>query len=754
MAENDTASEGRPAAAMQAAEPATNQSSDAGPPSNTGPNNTGPGRVDALKTFGGEVGGGFLNILKGGDFYLPFGIVAILAMLLIPLPSYALDVMLALSMTLAVIVLMTVIFVESAVELTAFPTILLVTTLLRLGLNVASTRLILSNGHTGTDAAGDVIQAFGNFVASGNYVIGAIVFGILVIINFIVITKGAGRIAEVAARFTLDAMPGKQMAIDADLSSGLISEEVARERRKMLEQESSFHGAMDGASKFVRGDAVAGLLITLINIVAGIIVGVLQRDMDLANAAQNYTLLTIGDGLVSQVPALIISVAAGILVTKSGIEGGTEKALGSQLSTNPMALGIASVMLFALAMVPGLPAFPFMLMFLFTAGIGGYLFYRRNQDEKLVESQKVEEAIEKAKSESGKDGKAEPITDSLQMDAIRIEMGYGLLHLVNEGANGITMTEQVRGLRRQLAERYGFVTPTVRILDNLQLGSMEYRILIKEIESGRGELRPNMLLCLGGGDGGYPTLRGEKIMDPVYKQPALWISENLRDQATSMHYMVIEPISVASTHLNELVVTHMPELLSYSATQTLLADVPESLQPMIKELVPTPVNVASLQKILQNLLREYVSIRDLPLIIESIADALSHSKNITYVTEHVRAALSRQICNDCADGSGELQLVNLSPRWEQIFLEALDNSGDGEARFNLPPTRLQEFMRSFNREMDKLGATMDQPPVLLVNPAIRSYLRSILERFRPTMPVLSQNEIHPKAKFRVLSSID
>src|SRR5690348_14795204 len=491
--------------------------------------------------------------LRQTDILLGLGVVAILAVLVLPLPAFLLDVLLALSITFSVLVLLTALFIERPLQFNAFPTVLLIATMLRLSLNLASTRLILGRGHEGAAAAGHVIQAFGSFVMQGNIVIGAIVFMILVVVNFVVITKGSGRIAEVAARFSLDSMPGKQMAIDADMSAGLIDEATARKRRSQLEDESNFFGAMDGASKFVRGDAVAGLIITFINIVAGIVIGVAQKGLSFSAATQTYTLLTVGDGLVTQIPALIVSVAAGMLVSKGGITGSTDKALFGQLSAYPSALGLASFLTLSLAILPGIPMVPFLAL----SALTGTAAWR------LTEKKEAEarEAAAKATAVAAPP-KEEPIQTAMQIDQIRLELGYGLLALINND-HGPKLTDQVRSLRRQIAGEMGFVMPSVRIQDNLQLSANTYVIRVKEIEVGRGDLRPNMLLVMDP-RGEAINLPGEATTEPTFGLPALWTAETNREEATFRGYTVVEPQTVVTTHLTEVIKDAMAELLSYA----------------------------------------------------------------------------------------------------------------------------------------------------------------------------------------------
>ena len=489
----------------------------------------------------------FLNRTLRGDVALAVGILAILVMLMLPMPSFLLDMSLAISISMSVLVLMTALFIKKPLEFSAFPALLLITTLLRLGLNIASTRLILSKGHEGTDAAGEVIEAFGSFVMQGNVVIGIIVFAILVIVNFVVITKGSGRIAEVAARFTLDAMPGKQMAIDADLSAGLITEDDARKRRTELEGESNFFGAMDGASKFVRGDAMAGLMITAINLVGGIIIGVVQSGMPFAEAAQAYSSLTIGDGLVSQIPALIISVGAGLLVSKAGVNGQADKALFGQLTANPQGLGLVSGVALMVGLLPGMPLVPFALM---SAGAGALAWMNRDIAERTAQAELDAKAEQEAEAQESQAETEAPIEDSLAIDELKIELGYGLLPLIND-VDGRKLTDQIRALRRSLAEEMGFITPAVRIIDNMALGNNEYTIRIKELEAGRGDLELHKLLVMD--PAGMPIdMPGTHVKEPTFGLPATWIDEGLREEASFRGYTIVEPAAVLVTHLTEL----------------------------------------------------------------------------------------------------------------------------------------------------------------------------------------------------------
>ena len=685
-----------------------------------------------------------LEKLRRPDLAMALGVVAILVVLILPMPRWLLDMSLAFSITFSVLILMTALFIEKPLEFTAFPTVLLLATMVRLSLNLASTRLILAHGHEGTDAAGQVIEAFGGFVMSGNFVIGIIVFGILVIVNFVVITKGASRIAEVSARFTLDAMPGKQMAVDADLSSGLIDENAARARRKELEDESNFFGAMDGAAKFVRGDVIAGLLITFINIVAGIIIGVVQQDLTFAEAGDTYTRLTVGDGLVTQIPALIVSTAAGMVVTKAGITGATEKALFSQLGGHPKALGLCSFLLLALAVLPGIPMAPFLILALLTGGSA--FFVNRDQERILVDETRraEEEALDAAPLAE------EPIATALRIDNVRLELGYGLLSLINGAGDGQRLTDQIKALRRQLASDMGFVMPSVRIQDNMQLSANAYVIRIKEIEGGRGELRPNMLLVMDP-RGEEITLPGEKAQEPTFGLPATWIDATNREEAMFRGYTVVDAGTVITTHLTEVIKDNMAEMLSYAETQKLMDELDKDQQKLIADMIPTQITVGGVQRALQNLLAERVSIRDFATILEGISEACGHTRNVMLITEHVRARLARQISDMNVNDQGIIPLVTLSPEWEQSFAESLVGAGD-DKQLSMPPTKLQEFIGALRNSFER-QAMMGEAPALLTSPTIRPYVRSIVERFRPMTAVMSQNEVHPKARIKTVGQI-
>jgi flagellar biosynthesis protein FlhA len=685
---------------------------------------------------------GLLGRLKESDILLAVAVVAVLVVLFLPMPAWLLDFSLAVSITFSVMILMTCLFIERPLEFSTFPTVLLLATMLRLSLNIASTRLILANGHEGPGAAGHVIEAFGNFVMSGNFVIGIIVFAILIIVNFVVITKGSGRIAEVAARFTLDAMPGKQMAIDADLSAGLISEDQARERRKTLEDESTFFGSMDGAAKFVRGDAIAGLLITFINVIGGIIVGVAQNDLSFSEAAETYTLLTVGDGLVSQIPALVVSTAAGLLVSKAGVTGATDKALFNQIGGSPKALFLSSSMLFALALLPGIPMLPFLSL----SGLLGFLSWKIWNGQLNEEIQTQITIQREAESTAPAE---EPISTALAIDELRIEIGYGLLPLIND-SRGYRLTDQIKALRRQIASDMGFVMPSVRILDNMQLASNEYAFRIKEVEAATGQARTDKLLVMDP-RGGEIALPGEQTTEPAFGLPAMWIDESLREEATFHGYTVVDPATVITTHLTEVLKENMSELVSYAATLRLLDELAPEHKKLVDDLVPSLITVASVQRILQRLLAERISIRDLPTILEGIAEAVGFTQNIISISEHVRSRLARQISRAHTVPDGYIPMVALSPEWEQNFAESITGQND-EQQLAMAPSLLQEFIAQIRQVLDDL-AMQGESPVLLTSPAIRPFVRSIVERFRPATAVLSQNEIHPQAKIRTLAQV-
>jgi flagellar biosynthesis protein FlhA len=699
------------------------------------------------KPAAGAAGGFDLSavgrMMRRGDIALAIGVMMILTILIVPLPPFLLDVFLAASIILSVLILMVALFIAAPLEFTIFPTVLLIATMLRLALNLASTRLILQNGHTGTGAAGHVIEAFGQFVMGGNFVIGIIVFAILVIVNFIVITKGSGRIAEVAARFTLDAMPGKQMAIDADLNAGLIDQEGAKARRKALEDEASFFGAMDGASKFVRGDAIAGLLITFINVIGGIIIGVMQQNMSFGDAGRVYTILTVGDGLVSQIPALIVSTAAGLLVSKSGVSGQASKVLTKQLAAYPKALGMAAAVMFVMGILPGMPLIPFWGF----AALAGYLAFTVSKQQDRADAEQILEAA-KAVADEGKID--EPVTASLKMDELKIEIGYALLPLVN-GENGQDrLTEQIKALRKQLAGDMGFVMPSVRILDNVQLEANAYVVRIKEVEAGSGQVFPNSVMAMDP-MGGQVQLPGQHLTEPTFGLPATWIDQGMREEAQLRGYTVVDAATVISTHLTEIIKTNTADLLSYVEVQKLLRELPKEHQELLKEISPSQISTTGIQRVLQLLLAERISIRDLGAILEAISEVAGVVRDPRLITEHVRSRLGRQICAQNVAPQGHLPMITLSPQWEDAFATSL--VGDGEQKhLAMQPSKLQEFVLRLREVFDQ-AAREGEMPVLVTSSMVRLHVRAVVERFRPQTAVMAQGEIHPRARLKALAAI-
>jgi len=683
------------------------------------------------------------DIAKRGDLMLATGVMTILVVLILPLPPIVLDLFLAVSITLSVLVLMTALFIHAPLEFSAFPTVLLIATMLRLALNLASTRLILSHGHEGPAAAGHVIEAFGNFVMAGNFVIGIIVFTILIIVNFVVITKGSGRIAEVAARFHLDAMPGKQMAIDADLSAGLIDEQQAKKRRKELEDESGFFGAMDGASKFVRGDAIAGLLIVFINVIGGIIIGVAQQNMGFLDAAKAYTLLTVGDGLVTQVPALIVSTAAGLLVSKAGVSGAADQAMLKQFSGYPKALGMSGGVMLLLSLLPGIPMLPFLVL---GGGASAVAWHLNKHHKAAAAVAKREEATAVAAAAPAE----EPISNALKIDDLKIELGYALLPLVNTQDGGDRLTEQIKALRRALAVEMGFVMPAVRILDNVQSDSNTYVIKIKEVEAGSGKLWPNQFMVMDP-SGGQVNLPGIHTTEPTFGLPATWVDLAHKEEAAVQGYTVVDAATVLSTHLTELLKANVSDLLSYAEVSKLVKELPKEQAELVKDIVPSQISMSGIQRVLQMLLAERISIRDLATILEGIADAVAFTRNPTQIAEQVRARLARQICAQYMTPSGYLPLIALSAKWEQAFADSIIGQGD-ERTLAMQPSRLSEFI-TLIRERFEEAAREGEAPVLVTSAAIRPFVRGIVERFRSQTPVLSQAEIHPRVRLKTVGSI-
>ncbi|MBB2177862.1 flagellar biosynthesis protein FlhA [Gluconacetobacter tumulicola] len=677
------------------------------------------------------------SLIPGTDIGLAIGVLLLLSILIVPLPTFVLDMGLSLSITASALVLMVSLFLEKPVEFTSFPTLLLLTTLLRLALEIATTRLILSHGNEGAYAAGHVVAAFGGFLMGGDVVIGGIVFCILLVVNFMVITKGSGRIAEVAARFFLDAMPGKQMAIDAELSSGAINDRTARLKRKELEEESAFYGAMDGAAKFVRGDAIAAIIITGINIVGGLAIGVLRHGMPVNEAASTFTTLTVGDGLVSQIPALLVSTAAGIVVTKGGTDGSADVTLVRQLGGNPKPMAMAAVLATCFALLPGLPAFPF-LTIAALAGAGAWWRHKTPTQDSDGDVTEVTPAPTTA-----------PISDVLKLDLLRLELGFGLLPLTS-GENS-QLTEQIKALRRAIATEMGFVTPPIRIQDNILLPSDKYIIKLKEIEIGSGEAKPGKLMAMSP-SGGTPPLVGDKATEPAFGLPAVWIDPSLKAKAIALKCTVVDPASVIVTHLSELVRQNLPDLLTYVATQSLLDDLPREQQKLVNDLIPSQVTLSTVQRVLQSLLAERISIRDLPTILESIQEGSGLGlRGIQNLTNHVRVRLSRQICSTLEGPGGYIPMITLSPEWEAEFMNHIAGQGE-ERRLAMPPSLLNRFVARLREVFNTVSST-GEVPVIVVSTPVRDSMRSIVERVRPSVSVLAQSEIYPRARIKTIATI-
>lgn len=676
----------------------------------------------------------FLNRGNLKALAAPALIIAILSMMVLPLPPFALDLLFTFNIALAVMVLLVAMYTQKPLDFSIFPTVLLVTTLLRLSLNVASTRVVLLHGHAGPDAAGKVIEAFGHFLVGGNYAVGIVVFVILTVINFVVITKGAGRIAEVSARFTLDAMPGKQMAIDADLNAGLIGEEEARRRRTEIAQEADFYGAMDGASKFVRGDAVAGILILVINVLGGLIVGVLQHDMEAGQAAKNYTLLTIGDGLVAQIPALIISTAAGLVVTRVGdVEGDIGQQFIGQVFGNPIVMALTAGILGIMGLVPGMPHFAFLFL---AAAIGALAWWTQTQKDAERQGEKSAQPVAPAPQESLDASWA----DVAPVDVLGLEVGYRLIPLVDKSQDG-ELLKRIRGLRKKFAQEIGFLSAPVHIRDNLELKPNAYRIALKGVEMGSGEAFPGMHLAINPGrvSGSLP---GNPTKDPAFGLPAVWIEATLRDQAYAMGYTVVDAGTVIATHLNHVLLSHAAELLGRQETQQLLDHIAADTPKLIEELVPKLLPLATVQRVLQYLLEEGVNIRDMRTIIDVLAEHGARTQDPVELTSQVRVALGRAIIQQIYPGDMEMQVLALEPGLERLLGQAVQGGGaDGSGiEPGLADTLLRETVAAAQRQ-EEIGL----PAVLLVPGNLRWLLSRFLRRSWPALKVLANAEI-PEAK--------
>ncbi|MBS1230367.1 MAG: flagellar biosynthesis protein FlhA [Proteobacteria bacterium] len=667
----------------------------------------------------------------------PVLILLILSMMVLPLPAFMLDLFFTFNIAISVIVMLVAINVMKPLDFSVFPTVLLITTLLRLSLNVASTRIVLLEGHTGPGAAGQVIEAFGHFLVGGNYAVGIVVFAILVIINFVVITKGAGRVAEVAARFTLDAMPGKQMAIDADLNAGLIGEDEARKRRATIADEANFFGSMDGASKFVRGDAVAGILIMFINVIGGLFVGVLQHNLDLGAAAKTYTLLAIGDGLVAQIPALIISIAAGMVVTRVGDTQDISQQFLTQLFNNPRVLGLAAAIIGLLGLIPGMPNFVFLLL----ATVLGTLAWDMDRRARTVKPVPVAAAPVVA-TESQEASWA----DVAPLDVLGLEVGYRLIPLVDKAQDG-ELLRRIRGIRKKFAQEVGFLVSPVHIRDNLELKPNAYRILLKGVEIGQGEAFPGNLLAINPGRVAG-QLPGTATKDPAFGLPAVWIDNALRDQAQAYGYTVVDASTVTATHLNHLILSNAAELLGRQETQALLDHLAKEIPKLVEDLVPKVLPLGVLQRVLQNLLAEDVHIRDMRTIIETLAESAVRSQDPETLTTQVRIALGRSIIQQLYPSGAEMQVMSLDPQLERVLLQAIAGAGEhASIEPGLAETLIRETSAAAQRQ-EELGL----PSVLLVPGNLRLLLSRFLRRGIPQLKVLAHGEV-PETKIIKVTSI-
>jgi len=688
------------------------------------------GLMDSVKSLG-----------RSSEIALPLGVVGILMVMILPVPPVVMDLLLTFNVTVAIIVLMVSVYISRPMDFSTFPTLLLVTTLFRLALNVASTRLILLHGPEGPGAAGQVIKSFGTFVVGGNYAVGFVVFSILVIINFVVITKGAGRIAEVAARFTLDAMPGKQMAIDADLNAGLIGDDEARERRKRVALEADFYGAMDGASKFVRGDAIAGILIAVINIIGGLIIGVLQQGLPLSEAARTYTLLTVGDGLVAQIPALVISTAAGLVVSNVSSEDGLAQSLGRQFAVHPRPILIASAILFVLGLVPGLPHMAFFVLSILT-GAMAFVIYR-------VAAAREAEEKKAREAEAAPAPRREALDEIPLVDTLGLEVGYRLIPLVDTSEGG-ELLERIKAIRRQFAEESGLVVPPVHIKDNLQLKPSEYVFLIKGVEVARGELMMGYSLAIDPGNA-QPGLEGVPTTDPAFGLPSIWVPDTMQEKAQIMGYTVVNHSAIVATHITEVIKSNAHELLGRQEVQSLLDKVSKTHPKVVEELVPTLLSLGGVQKVLQNLLKERVSIRDLQTVLETLADYAPMSKDTDVLTEYVRMSLARQISRSHEDKEATLQVISLNQEIEDVITKSVQETPQGSF-MSIEPGVAQGILAGLKSSLEEV-VSMGHQPVILVSHQTRRFVRKLTERAFPAVPVLSHSEIAPNVKVNTLKVV-
>tara|TARA_B110001454_G_scaffold219200_1_gene251801 strand:+ start:25802 stop:27913 length:2112 start_codon:yes stop_codon:yes gene_type:complete len=684
----------------------------------------------------------FEKLTKNTDLLIAFGVLGILTVMIIPLPPIMLDISLTFSLAISILILLVSIYSKNVLDFSSFPSLLLLTTLFRLSLNVATTRLILSHGHEGPKAAGDVINAFGNFVVGNNYVIGFIVFMILIVINFIVITKGSGRVAEVAARFTLDAMPGKQMSIDADLNAGLINETEARKRRKEIEREADFYGSMDGASKFVRGDAIAGIVIMVINVVGGLLIGVIQKNLDFATAAKYYTMLTIGDGLLAQIPALIISTAAGMIVTRSaGNDDNMGQEVASQLFISTRAVYISAAVLLLLGIVPGLPTIPFFAIGLFLATMA-WVIDKYKAETALEEKKKSEAAIAAPKKEN--------VESLLPLDLVELEVGYGLIQVVESNKSG-DLLERIVSIRKQFALDLGIIVPSVHIRDNLQLGPGDYQLMIKGNRVGGGTLKSDYLLAMDPGNVSDP-IEGIPTKEPAFGLDALWIHPSRKEQAEMSGYTVVDLPTVMATHLTEILRTHAHELLGRQEASQLIENFKKINPKVVEELIPDMLPLGSVVRVMQNLLKEQVSIRDMLTIFETLADEAPKQKDVEVLTEGVRKGLSRAITRKYTNDSGRIPVMTLHPNIEENIANSLLQTEQGVQLVMDPQTA--------HHLINQIAITVEQnpeiagQPILLASPMARRHLFKLTHRFIPQLIVLSHNELSSDAHIQSVATVE
>ena len=682
---------------------------------------------------------------KQGDVMLAAGVVTILFVMLVPLPTFLLDIMICVSIAVALLVLMTAMFMTSPLEFSIFPSLLLVTTLLRLALNVASTRLILLNGDTGTSAAGEVIRAFGEFVVGGSYVVGAVIFLILFILNKTVITAGTTRIAEVAARFTLDAMPGKQMAIEADLNAGLIDEDEATEQRKVLRKEADFYGAMDGACKFVSGDVNAGMFITMVNIVGGIIIGMVQKDMGWDTALTTYSLLTIGDGLVSTIPSIIVSTGTGILVSRAASEAKMGEEFLAQLTYNKRALQVVCSVLVVFALVPGLPTLPFLVLAVVMFLVARYISPQADETEGAA-------AGKKGAKKSGKFGDTaetpEEVQALLPLDILELEVGYGLIPLVDENQNG-NLLSRIRSIRRQFALDMGVVIPSLHLRDNLQLKPGQYALLIKGNQVAAAEILVDHFLAMDPGNVNK-QVAGVETREPAFNLPALWIPESQREEAMMAGYTVVDPATVIATHLTEVFRRHLGDFLDRQSVQGLLDTLAKNSPKAVEDLTPNTLGLGIIQKVLQNLVREQVSVRDMLTIVETLSDFGGAVKNADVLTEYVRERLARAIVRPYMDSEGTLPVITLDPAAEKTLQEGIRQT-DGGAFLSLHPATAQKLIQNISQTVEAAVVT-DGQPVVLASPLVRPHLSQLITRFLPSVAVISQAEIPPDTRLQAVGA--